>query len=216
MRSFATDLDHLSDNVQLTADLSRLLEIELIHSKEYKRQRSSIVDSTKNSFDKNQIKRRSSKFRFIQIFVSHVVDISDRCLKHDDQSNQFCTTYDAVLALLTELLKIKNQVIDIDDHISILIRELSEFLTRLEIIEMRLTSNNLSDHDIVATRLNNQEIMLVSLISFKSMSFIADLASYILHLMQLQRSQSASKSMISVNDSFFSTYIVTNDKRFQS
>jgi hypothetical protein len=216
VKSFAADLNHLSDNVLSTTNFSRFFEIESIHSKKYKRQRFLIVDSTKNSFDKYQIKRRSSEVRFIQILVSHVIEISNRCLEHDDQSNQFCITYDAVLAFLTNVLRIKSQVIDIDDHISTLIQKFNEFLTRYEIIEMRFISNDFSDHDIVATRLNNQKIILVNLIFFKSMSFIANLTSYLFHLMQLQSLQSASKSMISVNDFFLSTCIVTNDKRFQN
>lgn len=39
-------------------------------------------------------------------------------------------------------------------------KELSEYLARLEIIGMRLTRNDLSDHAIVATGLNCQKIVL--------------------------------------------------------
>ena len=47
---------------------------------------------------------------------------------------------------------------------------------------MELARNDLSGHDIVATDLNNQEIVLASLTPFKPMSSIADLASHLLHL----------------------------------
>lgn len=99
---------------------------------------------------------------------------------------------------------------------SSLIRELSEFLTRLEITGMKLTRNDLSGHDIVATNLNNQKIMLASLTPFKPMSSIADLASHLLHLMQLQSPQSASTSTVPVNDPSLRACIITDDKRLRS
>lgn len=200
--SFATGLNHLGDNVQSPADLSRPLEVGSIHPGRYKRQRSPAVGSAKNSSDRDQIKRRPLEVRLIQVHVSHPVEIPDRCLGHDGQSDQFCTIYDAVLDLLADILGIKSQDIDIDDHISTLIRELSEFLTRLEITGMRLTRSDLSGHDIVATDLNNQEIVLASLTPFKPMSSIADLASHLLHLVQLQSPQSASISTVPVERPF--------------
>ena len=106
--SFATALDHLGGNVQSPADLSRPLEAGSIHPEAYKRQRSPAVGSAKNSSDKDQIKRRPPEIRLIQVPVSHAVEISDRCLEHDGQSDQFCTIYDAVLALLADLLGIKS------------------------------------------------------------------------------------------------------------
>lgn len=207
----------MGDNVQSPADLSRPLEAGSIHLG-YKRQRSPAVGSAKNSSGRHQIKRRPPEIRLTQVPVSHAVEISDRCLGHNGQSNQFCTTYDAVFALLTDLLRIKSQDIDIkiDDHTSTLIRELSEFLTRLEITGMRLTPNDFYGHDIVATDLNNQEIVLASLTSFKPMSSIGELASHLFDLVRLQNLQSATISTVPVNNPCLPAYIITDDKSLRS
>ena len=173
MKNCAIDFDYLNDNIQSLMNFSRYFETESIHLK-YKRQQFLIVDSTKNSFDKHQIKRRSFKICFTQVFVSHVVEILDRCLKHNNQLNQFCITYDIVFVFLTDFLRIKNQNIDINinNHTNTLIRKFSEFLIRFEIIEIKFILNNFYDHDIVTTDVNNQKIVFISLIFFKSMNFI--------------------------------------------
>lgn len=86
---------------------------------------------------------------------------------------------------MADLLGIKSQEIDLDDHTSTLIRELSEVLAQLEITGMRLTLNVFSGHDIVATDLDSYEIVLTSLTPFKLVSSIADLAAHLLQLVQL-------------------------------
>jgi dihydroorotase len=92
--------------------------------------------------------------------------------------------HDAVLALLTNLLEKKSQDIDIDDRTSIFIKELSEHLTRLGIIEMRITRNDLSSQAIVVTDLECREIVIASLTSFELMSSIADLIAHLLSHMK--------------------------------
>lgn len=52
--------------------------------------------------------------------------------------------YEAVIALLTDLLGSKSQDIALDDWTGSLIGELSQHLDQLEITGMRLTRNNLS------------------------------------------------------------------------
>lgn len=117
---------------------------------------------------------------------------------------------------MADLLRIKRQDIDIDNHTSTIIRELSEFLTRLEIIRMRFTSNNLFGHDIVATDLNNQEIVFASVTPFKQINSVGDLASHLLDLVRLQNLQSANISTMSMNNFCFPTCITTNDKSLRS
>ena len=101
-------------------------------------QRSPAVGSANNSSDRGRIKRRPPEVRLIEVPVSHAFGISNRRLGHDGESNQFSTIYDAVLALLTDLLGSKSQDIDIDDRASTLIGELSNYL---EITGIRLTRN---------------------------------------------------------------------------
>jgi hypothetical protein len=124
--------------------------------------------------------------------------------------------YDAVLALLTNLLRKKSQDIDIDDRTSILIEESSDHLTRLEIIEMRITRNDLSDQVIVVTDLDCRKIVIVSLTSFDLMSSVADLIAHLLQMLQLQNSRSASTSTMLVNDSSLREYIIRDDIRSQN
>ncbi len=216
LRSCGTALDHLNDNVQSSANLLCSLEIRSIYSEEYKRQRSSTVNSTNNSFDKTRIKRRSSEVHLKKISVSHAFQISNWCLEQVKKSNQFRTMYDAVLALLTNLLRKKSQDIDIDDRTSILIEESSDHLTRLEIIEMRITRNDLSDQVIVVTDLDCRKIVIVSLTSFDLMSSVADLIAHLLQMLQLQNSRSASTSTMLVNDSSLREYIIRDDIRSQN
>ena len=73
LKNRAIDFDHLNNNVQSSANFSRFFKTKSIHSK-YKRQRFLIVNPTNNSFDRHQIKRRSSEICFTQIFVSHIVE----------------------------------------------------------------------------------------------------------------------------------------------
>lgn len=152
----------------------------------------------------------------MQISISRIDKVLNQRLEHQDELNQLYTTFDIVLALLTNLLRSKSQDIDIDDRTSTLIEELSEYLARLEIIEMRLTRNDLSGHIIVAIDLDCQEIVLASLTSFESMSSIIDLATHLIHMMQLQNSRQASTPTMFVNDSSSRAYIITNDNRSQS
>ena len=89
------------------------------------------------------------------------------------------------MALLRDLLQNKSQNINIDNHTNTLIGELSEYLTELEITGMRLTRNDLSGRAIIATGLDYQEIIFVSLIPSELTSSIADLMAHLLYMMYL-------------------------------
>ncbi len=124
--------------------------------------------------------------------------------------------YDAVLSLLTDLLRSKNQDIDVDDLTNTLIEEVSEHLARLEITKMRLTRNDLYGQAIVATGFDFREIVLTSLTPSELMSSTADLAAHLLHMVQLQNPWPASTPTVSVDDPSLREYIITDDNRSQS
>jgi len=173
-------------NSPTPADLSCSLEARSIYPGGYKRKRSPAVGSANISSDRQCVKRRPSEVRLVEVPVSRTFGISDRRLGHDGESNQFCPIYDAVLALLTDLLGSKSQDIDIDDRTSTLIGELSEYLARLEITAMRLTRNDVSGQAIVAIGLDRREIMLASLTPSELMSSTADLAAHLLYMVQFR------------------------------
>lgn len=210
-----TTLDHLSSNVQSPADLSCPLEARSTYLGGYKRQRSPAVGSANNSSKRFRIKRRPPEVRLTEVPVSDGLGISDRPLGRGGESNQFCTIYDAVFALLTDLLGSKSQDIDLDDRTSTLIGELSEYLARLEITGMRLTRNDISGQAIVATGLDCREIVLASLTPSELMSSIADLAAHLLHMVKLQIPRLASIPAVAVDDPTLRAYIITDDNRSQ-
>jgi len=117
---------------------------------------------------------------------------------------------------LTDLLGNKSQDIDIDNRTSTLIKELSEYLARLEITGMRLTWNDLSGHAIVATGSDCRETVLASLNLSESINSIADLTAHLLHVVQLQKSRPASTPPVPVDDPPTRAYIITDDNRSQS
>lgn len=214
--SFGTTHDHLGNNVQSPAGLSCPLKARSTYPGGYKRQRSPAVGSANSSSGKDRIKRRPPEVRLTDVPVSHALRISDRRLGHDAKSNHLCTNYDAVFAFLKDLLGSKSQDTDIDDRTSILIRELSEYLARLEITRMRLTRNHPAGQAIIATGLDYQEIVLASLTPFEPMSSIADLAAHLLHTVQLQNPWPASTPAVPVDDPPLWDNINTDDNRSQS
>lgn len=117
---------------------------------------------------------------------------------------------------MTDLLGNKSQDIDIDNRTSTLIKELSEYLARLEITGMRLTWNDLSGHAIVATGSDCRETVLASLNLSESINSIADLTAHLLHVVQLQKSRPASTPPVPVDDPPTRAYIITDDNRSQS
>ena len=211
--SSRTTLDHLGSNVQSPADHSCPLEARSIHPRGYKRQRSPAVGSANNSSDRGGIKRRPPEVRLTEV---PAFGISDRRLGQDGESNQFFTIYDAVLALLTDLLGSKSEDLDIDDRTSTLIGELSNYLARLEISGIRLTQNDLSGQAIVATGLDCREIVLANLTPSELMSSIADLAAHLLHMVQFQNPRPSSTPTVAVDDPPPRACIITDDKRSQS
>jgi len=218
--SFGTGFENRGSNVQSPVNQSCPREAGSKYLGGYKRPRSTAVGSAVGSADKSssreRIKRRPPEGRLTQIPVSHTDRVSDQCLGHQGESNQFCTTYETVLALLTDLLGSKSQDIDIDDRTSTLIKELSEYLARLEITGMRLTWNDLSGHAIVATGSDCRETVLASLNPSESMNSIADLAAHLLHVVQLQNPRPASTPAVPVDDPPPRAYIITDDNRSQS
>ena len=124
-KRFAIVFVHLNDNIQSSMNFPCSFETKPIHIKKYKWQWFLNVCLTKSFFDKNQIKRQSSKIRFIQISISDAVEISNW---HDDQLYKFFIMYDVVLVILTDCLRIKYQDIDINNHINILLQKFNEFL----------------------------------------------------------------------------------------
>ena len=211
--SFETALDPLGGNYQSPAEFSCPLEARSIYPG-YKRQRSPAVGSANNSSDSHRIKRRPSEIRPTDVPVSRAFEISDRRLEYDGESNQSCIIYDAVLALLADLLGNKGQ--DIDDRTIMLIRELSECLVRLEINGMRLTRNDVSGQAIVATGVDSREIVLASLTPSELMSSTAELAAYLLHMLQLQNPRQTSTPTVPVSDPSSKAYNNTDDSRSQS
>ncbi|KAI9764751.1 MAG: hypothetical protein M1835_007514 [Candelina submexicana] len=180
--SFGTSFGHQGSNVQPPVDHSCFLEVGSKYPGEYKRRRSTAVGSANKSSSGERIKRRPPEDRLTQILISSTDGVSDQRLGHQGESNQSFSMYDAILALLTDLLQSKGQDIDIDDRTSTLIRELSEYLARLEITGMRLTQNDLSGQAIVAIGLDCREIVLASLTPSELMSSIADMAAHLLHM----------------------------------
>lgn len=118
--------------------------------------------------------------------------------------------YDAVLALLRDLLQSKSWDTSIDDCASTLIGELSGFFAGLEIAGMRLIQNNFSGQAIVATDLDRREILLTRLTPSELRSSIADLAAHLLHMVHLQSPQPAS-TLTAVHDPPPQAYVVTDD-----
>lgn len=214
--SFGTGFENRGSNVQLPVNQSCPREAGSKHLGGYKRPRSTAVGSADKSSSRERIKRRPPEGRLTQIPVSHTDRVSDQRLGHQGESNQFCTTYEIVLALLKDLLGNKSQDIDIDNRTSTLIKELSEYLARLEITGMRLTWNDLSGHAIVATGSDCRETVLATLNLSESMNSIADLAAHLLHVVQLQKSQSASTPPVPVDDPPTRVDIITDDDHSQS
>lgn len=124
--------------------------------------------------------------------------------------------YDAVLAILRDLLQSTSQNTSIDDRTSTLIGELNEFLAGLEITGIRLTLNDLSGQAIMATSLDRREIVLASLTPSELTSSITDLAAHLLHIIHLQSPRPASTSTAPVNDPPPRAYVIKDDNHSQS
>ncbi|KAA6413299.1 MAG: hypothetical protein FRX48_03043 [Lasallia pustulata] len=152
----------------------------------------------------------------MQIPISRTDRTSDQRLGHQGELNQSCTMYDAVLALLRDLLQSKSQDTSIDDRTSTLIGELSGVLAGLEITGMRLTRNDFSGQAIVATSLDRREIVLARLTPSELTSSIADLAAHLLHMVHLQSPRPASTSTAPVDDPPPQAYFITDDNHSQS
>jgi len=214
--SFGTGFEHRGSNFQSPVNHSCPLETGSKYLGGYKRPRSTAVGSANKSSSRERIKRRPPEDRLTQIPISRTDRVSDQRLGHQGESNQFCTTHDTVLALLTDLLGSKSQDIDIDDRTNTLIGELSEYLAQLEITGMRLTRNDLSGHATIATGLDCREIVLASLAPSELMSSIADLAAHLLDMVQLQNPRPASTPAVPVDDPPPRAYLITDDNRSQS
>ncbi|MCJ1382858.1 hypothetical protein MMC17_005971 [Xylographa soralifera] len=160
--------------------------------------------------------RRPPEDRLTQIPVSRTDTISDQRVAHQGESNQLCTTYDAVLALLMELLGSHSPDVDIDDRTNTRIVELSDYLAQLKITGMKLTRNNLSGQTIVATGLDCGEIVLASLTPSELTSPIGDLAAHLLHMVQFRTLSPKSTSPAAKDDSPRRASIGTDDNRFKS
>ena len=158
----------------------------------HKRQRFFVVES----FDNDRFKRRALKVHSTNVSNLHFLEISNEHLKHDDELNHIYTIYDALLALFAKLLRSKSQ--NIDDRTSTLIREL---LTRLKIITLRLTQNDILDQVIVAIDTNCRQIVLVNLNSLQLMSSIIEMIAHLLHTIQISIFRLANISTVSTNDS---------------
>ena len=194
--SSGTGFDRQGSNVQSLIDHSSTLKTGSKHPGGYKRQRAKAVGSANKSSTRERIKRRPPEDRLTQIPMSRTDRASDQRLEHQGKSNQSDILYNAVLVLLRDLLQIKSQDIDIDDHTNTVIGELSEYLARLKITKMRLTRNDLSGRAIVATSLDCQEIVLASLTPSELTSSIADLAPHLLHIVRSQNPQLISTSTV--------------------
>ena len=214
--SFGTGFNRQGSNVQSPIDRSCALETGWKYLGGYKRRRSKAMGSANKSSSRERIKRRPPEDRLTQIPISRTDRASDQRLGYQGESNQSCTMYDAVLALLMDLLQSKSQGTGIDDRTSTLIGELSEYLAGLEITGMRLTWNDLSGQAIVATGLDCQEIVLASLTPSELTSSIAELAAHLLHMVHLQSPRPASTSTAPVDDPPPRACVVRDDNRSQS
>ena len=214
--SFGTGFEHWGSNDPSLISHFSPPKAGSKHRGGYKRRRSTAVGSANKSSSRERIKRRAPEDRLTQIPISRTDTILEERLGHQGESIQSCTTYDAVRALLMDLLGNQSQDIDIDDHTSTLIGELSKYLARLEITKMRLTPNNLSGHAIVATGLDCREIVLASLTPPELMSSVADMAAHLLHLVQSQNPRPASTLAVPVDDPSPQAYIITDDNRSKS
>lgn len=214
--SFGIGSDRRGSNVQSPIDRSCPLEAGSKYLGGYKRRRSKAVGSANKSSSKERIKRRTPEDRLMQIPISRTDRTSDQRLGHQGELNQSCTMYDAVLALLRDLLQSKSQDTSIDDRTSTLIGELSGVLAGLEITGMRLTRNDFSGQAIVATSLDRREIVLARLTPSELTSSIADLAAHLLHMVHLQSPRPASTSTAPVDDPPPQAYVITDDNHSQS
>ena len=216
IESFETGIDRRGSNVQSLIDHSSALEDGSKCLGGYKRRRAKAVGSVNKSSSRERIKRRVPENCLTQIPISRTNRTSDQRLGHQGESDQSDTMYDAVLALLRDLLQNKSQNTDIDDCTNTLIGELSEYLAELEITGMRLAQNDLPGRAIIATGLDRQEIVLASLTPSELTSSIADLAAHLLHMVHLQNPRPISLSTVPVEDPPPGTCIITDDDRSQS
>ncbi|KAI4228462.1 MAG: hypothetical protein L6R40_008127 [Gallowayella cf. fulva] len=211
--SLGSALDQLGSNGHSSVDLSYPLKAGSTYPGGFKRQRTPAVGSANNSSGRGRIKRRPPGVHLTEVPMSHGLGALDRRLGHDGGSNEFCTTYDAVLSLLHDLLWSKRQAID--DRTSSLIGEVSQCLARLEITGMRLTRDDLYGQAIIATGRDCQEIVLARLTPSELMSSIADLAAHLLHKVQLQNPCQASTPAVPKDD-HSRDIINAHDNRSQS
>lgn len=161
----------------------------------HKRQQSFGVES----LDNDQFKRRALKIHSTNVFNLSILKISNEHLKHDNELNHVYIIYDVFLTLFAQLLRSKSQ--NINDHTSTLIRELSEYLIRLEIITLRLTQNDVLDQVIVAIDIDCRKIVFVNLNTLQLMSSIIEMIAHLLHTIQIPNSRLASISTVPVDDS---------------
>lgn len=212
LASFGPAVEPWTDNIQAPVDLrSGLLEARWTYPMIYKRQRSSGRRSAKQPSSKNRIKRRLLDVRSQGRSISRTYAFSDRRLRYDDGSIQFRTMYDAVLALLMDLQLGDNASQATDDHTPVLVADLCEYFTRLEITGMRLTQNDHTDGATVKAVSNSREFVLASLTSSELMSSTADLAAHLVHMLQLQSPRLRNTTLDPAGDSHFQADYTAQD-----
>lgn len=183
----------------------------------HKRQRSPAVGSPQESPRRDRIKRQQPEARLSGISVSRNYGLSDVRSEHRAESNQFHTMYDAVLALLTDLLQPGDRESqDIDNRTRILIGEICGYLTRLHITGMRLATDDLSGNMTVRVGVDGAEIVLASLTPSELESSATDLAAHLLHMLRLQRPQLPNAPMAPVGGAPLQTDVVAQDAHSQN
>ncbi|KAI9675746.1 MAG: hypothetical protein M1817_001113 [Caeruleum heppii] len=213
-----TTIEQCDSPVPAPADhLSCPLEAPSTCPGAHKRQRSPATGSTRRLPSSGRGKGRQSAVWLPGRSVSRSYGASDHRVGHPDESSQFRTMHDALLALLTDLLELGESASHrIDDHTNTLVGELCEHFAQLKITGVRLTQNDLSGQAIVTAVSYSRETMLARLTPSDLMSSTADLAAHLLHMVQFQSSQPRSPAMALLNDNSLQARLMAPGNRSPS
>lgn len=116
----------------------------------------------------------------------HLYTLSKEHSEFINKSSPLHTMYDAVLALLNDLLPTGGANQNVDDDASAMVRRLCEYLTSLNIAKMAVHQEQPYITIIITTSSNNKEMVLANLISSELMISIEVLAGHLFHKLQFQ------------------------------
>jgi hypothetical protein len=124
--------------------------------------------------------------------VSRNYSVAQEFFEQDRESEQFRNIYDTILALLADLQIGDRASLATNNHTCAVVRKLCNYFAQLEITRLKLSQNGNSNLTTITAVLINHEFVFASLISSDCMGSTANLAAYLLFLLHLQSSQTAS------------------------